>query len=59
MTPFDEAVLRALAFLLRRYAQTGWVPNGEEMHRTPKAGFDDCECRACELRRDLEKEAET
>lgn len=58
MTPLVSALVRAVVFLLERYAQTYRVPHGEEMHRADPYDSRDCECKACELRRALEQEAE-
>jgi hypothetical protein len=57
MTPLQTALVRAVVFLLKRYAQTGWVPNDEPMHRDGYRDSRDCECSACVLREALEREA--
>lgn len=51
MTPFEEAVLRCLVFLLRLAATK------LRDHRDDKFDARDCECEACALRRMVELEA--
>lgn len=58
MTPLQAALVRAVLFLLRRYAVTGWVPNDEPMHRVDEKDSRDCECSACRLGRELSREAQ-
>lgn len=56
MTPLNAALVRAVVFLLSRYALTGWVPNGEPERRRDN-DTRDCECTACHYRREIEREA--
>lgn len=56
MTPLQTALVRAVLFLLRRYAVTGWVPDGEPMHN-PHVRPWECPCSACQLAEDLKREA--
>lgn len=57
MTPLQAALVRAVVFLLARYAKVGWVPDGESMHREDPHDSRPCPCTACKLREQLEAEA--
>lgn len=56
MTPLEHAIVRAVVFLLDRYARTTPAAHGEPKHRRDN-DTRDCECTACHLRRRLESEA--
>ena len=57
MTSLQAALVRAVVFLLARYAKVGWVPDGEPMHRDDPYDSRPCPCTACKLRRSIHEEA--
>lgn len=58
MSPLDAVLVKAVLFLLRRYAVTvGWAPDDQPLHRDDPKDSRDCECEACVLVAQVEQEA--